>query len=52
MAHNLNVEVVAEGVEKQEQYMLLKQMQCDYIQGYYFSKPVSKKVFVSEFIEE
>ncbi len=52
MAHNLNVEVVAEGVEKQEQYMLLKQMQCDYIQGYYFSKPVSKKVFVREFIEE
>ena len=52
MAHNLNVEVVAEGVEKQEQYMLLKQMQCDYIQGYYFSKPVSKKVFISEFIEE
>jgi len=27
-------------------------MLCDYIQGYYFSKPVSKKVFVSEFIEE
>lgn len=52
MAHNLNVEVVAEGVEDQKQYWLLKQLNCDYIQGYFFSKPVSKQEFVKYFIDK
>ena len=32
--------VVAEGVETEEQYRLLKEMGCNVIQGYYFSKPL------------
>ena len=36
----LGVPVVAEGVENEEQYRLLKKAGCDIIQGYYFSKPV------------
>ena len=40
MAHNLNLMVVAEGVEINEQLTILKALQCDYVQGYYFSKPV------------
>tara|TARA_B100001059_G_scaffold214111_1_gene230558 strand:+ start:1184 stop:1825 length:642 start_codon:yes stop_codon:yes gene_type:complete len=52
MAHNLNVEVVAEGVEDQKQYLLLKQLNCDYIQGYFFSKPVSRQEFVKYFIDK
>ncbi|WP_275399372.1 EAL domain-containing protein [Novacetimonas cocois] len=32
--------VVAEGVETQTQYKLLKDMQCDVIQGYLFSRPL------------
>lgn len=40
MAHGLNLKVIAEGVETQEQYTLLKDMSCDEIQGYLFSKPV------------
>ncbi|MBE9397091.1 EAL domain-containing protein [Pontibacterium sp. N1Y112] len=40
MAHNLNLKVVAEGVETDEQYTFIKQYNCDLVQGYLFSKPV------------
>jgi len=51
MAHNLDVMVVAEGVETKKQYELLKQLSCDYIQGYIFSKAITKKEFISKYIE-
>ena len=41
----LQVPVVAEGVETEEQYLLLKQAGCDVIQGDYFSKPVTESEF-------
>lgn len=41
MAQNLRLKVVAEGVETEEQYLNLKESRCDFIQGYYFSKPLS-----------
>jgi EAL domain-containing protein (putative c-di-GMP-specific phosphodiesterase class I) len=41
MAHNLHLQVVAEGVETVEQLQFLQDLGCEYIQGYYFSKPVS-----------
>ncbi len=40
IAEFLDVPVVAEGVEEEEQYATLKDMGCEMIQGYYFSKPV------------
>ncbi|WP_413368207.1 putative bifunctional diguanylate cyclase/phosphodiesterase [Lysinibacillus sp. 3P01SB] len=40
MAHRLKMKVVAEGVESAQQVELLKEMGCDYIQGYYYSKPL------------
>lgn len=40
MGHSLNQKVVAEGVENETQLMLLCQKKCDFIQGYYFSKPL------------
>lgn len=41
----LNVPVIAEGVETEEQYKLLKKAGCDIIQGYYFSKPLPPEDF-------
>ncbi|WP_025724592.1 EAL domain-containing protein [Acholeplasma granularum] len=41
VAHNIGVKVIAEGVETKEQYDILKQFGCDFIQGYYLSKPLS-----------
>ena len=45
IADYLHVPVVAEGVETEEQYLVLKAMGCDYVQGYYFSKPVPHDEF-------
>ncbi|MFN2341257.1 MAG: EAL domain-containing protein [Halanaerobium sp.] len=39
LAHNLNLSVVAEGVEDMEQAEQLKKSGCDIIQGYYYSRP-------------
>lgn len=40
LAHNLNLEVVAEGVETQSQLAELRDMQCDFAQGYLFAQPL------------
>ncbi|MBM7702251.1 EAL domain-containing protein [Metabacillus iocasae] len=45
IAKSLQLDVVAEGVEEQEQVQILRKERCDEIQGYYFSKPLP----VSEF---
>jgi diguanylate cyclase (GGDEF)-like protein/PAS domain S-box-containing protein len=41
MAKNLNLKVIAEGVENEAQLSFLRAHQCDEIQGYYFSRPLS-----------
>lgn len=43
LSHHLNLLVVAEGVETKEQLDFLREISCDIIQGYYFSKPVDFK---------
>ena len=45
MAHAIGSKVVAEGAETKEQVDALRDMKCDYIQGYYFSKPLSEEEF-------
>ena len=40
LAHNLKMRVVAEGVEEEEHLTMLSEYGCDYIQGYYYSKPL------------
>lgn len=45
LAHGINLNVIAEGVETLEQLNLLKSYDCDEIQGYYFSKPLNASDF-------
>ncbi|HAK50314.1 MAG TPA: hypothetical protein DCM54_00200 [Gammaproteobacteria bacterium] len=51
MGQNLNLKVLAEGVEDESQVQLLRESGCDYIQGYYYSKPVPA-VDVLPFLEQ
>jgi EAL domain-containing protein (putative c-di-GMP-specific phosphodiesterase class I) len=47
MANNLGMEIIAEGVETEEQRVFLEQHGCTAIQGYLFSKPVPIEQFES-----
>jgi len=47
IAHNMDVSVVAEGVEEEEQIAALKQLDCETIQGYFYSRPLSEQDFTS-----
>jgi len=45
MAHNLNLRVIAEGVEREEELVFLRSHDCDYAQGYLFGHPVPAEAF-------
>ncbi|WP_029233123.1 EAL domain-containing protein [Butyrivibrio sp. VCB2006] len=45
LAHMIGAKVTAEGVETEKQYKFLRDYDCDYIQGYYFYKPMPEKEF-------
>lgn len=45
LAHSLNLEVIAEGVERKSQMEILKELGCDKIQGYFISKPLPEEEF-------
>lgn len=47
MAHNLNMHVVAEGVESSDQLEFLRRMGCDYVQGLLFGSPMSGEDFLA-----
>ncbi len=46
MAHNLGLQTIAEGIEREEQLYILKNEGCDLGQGYYFSKPLPEDEFL------
>ena len=50
IAHNLDLHVVAEGVEQAAQIAILEQLNCETVQGYYYSKPLSRAEF-TEFLK-
>ena len=52
LAHKMGFKVVAEGVETEKQYKILKGLGCDYIQGFYFSKPLNKEDFEKYTLEK
>lgn len=43
MAHTMNLKTIAEGVETEEQWKILRLLRCDLAQGFYFSKPMPAK---------
>jgi diguanylate cyclase (GGDEF)-like protein len=45
LGHNLNMKVIAEGVETRAQLDFLREHGCDEMQGYYFSRPVAAEAF-------
>lgn len=45
MAHGLRLEVIAEGVETAGQWEYLRSLGCDYVQGYYFGRPMPQPAF-------
>jgi len=47
LAHNLSMKVVAEGVETKAQVDFLRQYECDFLQGFYFSEPLPSEQLVS-----
>lgn len=50
LAHSLKLTVVAEGVETEEQSRLLRLLDCDEVQGFLYSKPVSRELFEERFL--
>lgn len=51
VAHALNIKTIAEGVETEEQWKVLRLLRCDMAQGFYLSRPVPaeeiEKLFIS-----
>ena len=52
MGHALGMSVLAEGVETEEQFNFLAERKCDFIQGYYLSRPVTYDVIEKMLLEE
>ena len=46
MAHSIGMQTIAEGAETQEQVNYLEQSGCDYIQGYFYSRPLPQEEFL------
>jgi diguanylate cyclase (GGDEF)-like protein len=49
LAHSMNIEVVAEGVETEEQLEVLRRQGCDHVQGFLFSQPLAAEDFLPFF---
>lgn len=47
LAHAMDIRVVCEGVEQEAHVAFLRNIGCDYVQGYYFSKPIPQEEFVN-----
>ncbi len=47
MLHGIGARIVAEGVETAEMVKVLEELGCDYLQGFYYSKPIPKDEFIA-----
>nr|WP_320115321.1 EAL domain-containing protein [uncultured Desulfuromonas sp.] len=50
LAHNLHMDVIAEGVEDDAQIDFLKQHRCEQVQGYFYGKPCTAEFFEQQFL--
>ena len=50
MVHSINVSICAEGIEKKEWCQKMKEMQVDYLQGYFYGRPCAKEQFVQKVV--
>ncbi len=50
LAHWLRLQIVAEGIETEEQYACFKQLGCDYMQGFYLEKPMFWEDFERKYV--
>ena len=51
MLKDMDMEIVVEGIETEQMVETFSDLNCDFIQGYYYSKPIPQPDFV-KFIEE
>jgi EAL domain-containing protein (putative c-di-GMP-specific phosphodiesterase class I) len=52
MAQKLGIKIIVEGVEDKEQAEFLKNLNCDFFQGYLYSKPITVANFESNYISK
>ncbi len=50
LAHSLKLNVVAEGVETDGQSKILEALDCDFVQGFLYSKPIPAAAFATQFL--
>ncbi len=50
LCHDVGIEVCLEGVEKEEEYRIVLPMRIDFIQGYFFGKPLDENAFSEKFL--
>ena len=46
LSHRMDCQTIAEGVEEPRQLQVLRELECDYVQGYYYSKPLPDDEFL------
>lgn len=49
LVHSIDVRICAEGIEERDWYLKMKEMQVDYLQGYYFGRPCGKEQFIQQY---
>lgn len=50
MVHSIGIRICVEGIEKEDWHLKMKELQADYLQGYFFGKPCEKRKFMEEFV--
>lgn len=50
MVHSIGIRICVEGIEEEDGHLKMKELQADYLQGYFFGKPCEKKKFMEEFV--